>query len=125
MAESYLNIYGPLAAFGLLAISSVVLFLRSYSGPAILIGTPSVLLVILKAMVVFSGPGSMEYVHGSEGEILGATGAFSMWQQIIFWAYPIAIFLIAVGVLWLASRLPTFNKPLKNHGQKVQVLAER
>ena len=118
MIESYLNIYGPLVAFGLLAVSSVVLFLRSYSGPAILIGASSVLLVLLKAIVYFDGPGSIEYVHGSEGEVLGATGAFSVWQQAIFWVYPIAIFAIAAGVLWLASSLPTLNKPLKSDVQK-------
>jgi len=115
MIESYLNIYGPLVAFGLLALSSVMLFLRGYSGPSILIGTPSALLMLLKAIVEFAGPGSVGYVHDHEGDILGATGAFSVWQQAMFRVYPVAILAIAVGALWLASSLPHLNKPLKSN----------
>lgn len=122
MIESYLNIYGPLVAFGLLAFSSVMLFLRGYPGPSILIGTPSALLMLLKAIVDFAGPGSVEYVHGPEGEVLGATGAFSVWQQAMFWVYPLAILAIAVGALWLASSLPTLNKPLKSDAQNARAL---
>ena len=125
MIEFYLNIYGPLAAFGLLAVSSVMLFLRGYSGPAILIGAPSVLLIFLKVMVGFVGPGSVEYVHGSEGEVLGAAGVFSVWQQAMFWIYPAAILAIAVGALWLAANLPTLNKSLKSDAQKARALAKR
>jgi len=70
------------------------------------------LLVFLKVMAGFSGSGSIEYLHGSKGEVLGATGAFSMWQQTILWAYPIALFAIAIGIFWLASSVTTFDKPL-------------
>ena len=122
MIESYLNIYGPLVAFGLLAVSSVMLFLRGYSGPSILIGTPSALLMHLKAIVDFAGPASVEYMHGPEGEVLWATGGFSVWEQAMFWVYPVAILSIAVGALWLASSLPTLNKPLKSDAQNARAL---
>lgn len=122
MIEYYLNIYGPLVAFGLLVISSVVLFLRGYSGPSILIGIPSALLVCLKAMAIFSGPDSLEYVHGPEGGVLGAAGAFSVWQQTMFWVYSGAILSIAAGVLWLALNLQALNKPLKGDAQDARAL---
>lgn len=120
MIGFYLNIYGPLLAFGLLVVSSVILCSRGFLGPALLIGVSSAISMFLKAMANFTGPASVEYMRGPVGQVLGAIGTFSVWQQTIFWAYPIAIITRAVGVFWLVFSISTLNKPLKSDAQKAR-----
>ena len=117
MADVYLNIYGSLLAFGLLVIASVMLARRGYSEPAALVGVPSLVLMLFKAMAEITGPGPFEYVHGRDGEILGAAGAISVWQQAVFWIYPVAMIAIAAGLLWLALSLPKCQRPNNSDAQ--------
>lgn len=122
MIEFYLALYGPLIAFGLLVVSSVVLYLRGSVGPALLIGMSSIVAVLFKVMADIVGPGPVEYVQGLDGQVLEAIGTFSFWQKAAFWVYPIAMLAIAVGVLWLALSNATLNKPLKSDAQKARAL---
>ena len=122
MFEHYLNMFGPLVGFALLIISAVFIGLRGYPGPATLIGVPAASIVILKLGAAFRNTGAVEYMHGPEGEVLGATGVIGIWQQALFWVSPVAIIFIAVGLAWLAVSLPTLNKPLKSDAQKTRAL---
>lgn len=106
MIEYYLSLYGPIVALGLIAASSFRLVRCGHLGPAIMIGAPSILLIILGLTASFVGPVSVEYVHGAEEEMLGAFGAINRWQIALARISPFAMISIGAGLLWLTTRLP-------------------
>jgi hypothetical protein len=112
MTSFYLNQYLPLLAFAILTYASVRLYRSGNPVSAALIGVPSIAVFLIKIMTDFIAPQSMEYVYGPDGEVLGAQGAFTFWQNAMFWVYPLSILSISAGVLLLSRQLDALNKQL-------------
>lgn len=110
MVDFYLIIYAPLVAYVLFVIGAIILMRRGYLWPSLLIGASSAAAIFTSLMAALGGPASINYVHGSEGKILGATGAFSVWQKVDLWVSPVALLAIGAGVLWLALGSSTLIK---------------
>lgn len=106
MTHLYLNQYLPILAFIVLVFASIKVFRNGHTLPSILIGAPAAATVLLKIITEFTAPQNIGYVYSPEGEALGAHVAVNVWQQGLFWVYPIAILSIAVGVLMLVRQLP-------------------
>ncbi|MDQ2075155.1 hypothetical protein [Marinimicrobium sp. ABcell2] len=67
-------------------------------------------MLVIKIMAEFVAPQSMEYVYGPDGDVLGAQGAFTVWQSAMLWVYPLSILSISAGVLYLSRQAPALNK---------------
>lgn len=117
MVEYYLSIYGPLVAYLILIGASIGMYRQKRLLPAWLVGLSSAGLIFLKIMEQVITKPQPKYIYGSQGEVLGVTGEFSLWQQSIFWFYPIAIIAISVGVSLLVFGREPLNKSSKAAAQ--------
>ncbi len=110
MIEYYLSTYGPVIAYLILVRASIGMYRQKRLLPAWLVGLSSAGLIFLKIMEQVITQPQPEYIYGSQGEILAVTGELSLWQQSIFWFYPIAIIAISVGVFLLVYGREPLNK---------------
>jgi hypothetical protein len=110
MIQYYLSMYGPVIAYLILVCASIGMYRQKRLLPAWLVGLSSAGLIILKIMEQVITQPQPNYIYDSSGEVLAVTGEFSLWQQAIFWFYPIAIIAISVGVSLLVFGREPLNK---------------
>ena len=110
MLYAYSQIYFPIVAMILLAISGAKIYAAGFRAPGVAIGVPSGIIAFAGVMSEIWSDWSNRFVFGPDGEVLWRAGQPNAWHDLLGYISPVGLLVIAVG-LWVFSRqVATLNK---------------
>ncbi|PLW68982.1 hypothetical protein C0039_10195 [Pseudohalioglobus lutimaris] len=110
MLFAYSNIYIPIMAYILIALSSKALYSSGSRLAGLIVGASSGALAFASLMAEIWGEWPKQIVYGPQGEFLWFGGQPNAWHEVLGYLWAPCLLLMAIGLCVHARRIATLNK---------------